>query len=78
MITSILRRTAKRMMLMDVLRRLLFVPAATVLLFAWIIGAILSPVLWPIVWIATGRNIYVKGHGWAMWLEEQVERILPE
>ncbi len=74
MISAMLRR----MMLMNVLRRMLFVPAAFVVVFAWIIAVILLPITWPLVWILTGHNIFVTGATVMAWMEEQVGRILPE
>ncbi len=78
MLITRLRRSIDRMMLMNVLRRLLFVPAATVLLFAWIIGILILPFTWPLVWILTGQNVFDVGAKVIVWMEEQVERILPE
>ncbi len=70
----------RAMKLTNILRRLIIVPAATALLFVWIIGIILSPVVWPVVWVLTGRNIFDTKSlpRLALWMEEQVERILPE
>ena len=70
--------TLRRMMLMNVLRRLLFIPAAFVVVCAWIIAVILLPITWPLVWILTGHNIFVTGATVMAWMEEQVGRILPE
>lgn len=49
MLVTVIRRSIKRMLLMNVILRLLFIPAGIMVLLAWIIGGLLLPLAWPLV-----------------------------
>ncbi len=78
MIVTVLRRSMERIMLLNIVRRILFIVCATLLVFAWIIGGILAFVMWPIVWVLTGRCALEMFGEAAIWLEESIGNILPE